>query len=228
MTPGPSAPTHHIMVHQADDARALEGRLSAFATRIERFRAFSDPEDNARARAALQDRLDAVRSLASPAAHRALTEQVQGALEAANALSLAGPVQAYVFYFGTAHGEAYLAGYGPVRPQTLAAPGVGLPLVDRLNNCVFEEVGPITIPGLLEARDEMPSEVGDTFEELDLSGEEDELSSLFALQSFCMLQEAFREAYHPRRLSAHDRLSPCLFYAQEHDGGLSALLLVEA
>lgn len=210
-----------------DDAGALAAQLTAFEAHIANLSGFSAPEDVARAKAALQDRLEAVRRLASPEAHRALVEQVRSVLGTASRISLSKPVQAYVFYFGTAHAVAYLAGYGALRPETLAAPGAALPLDDRLDNCLFEEVGPVEIPGLEDERDSMPSEVGDVLEELDLEAEEDRLSNLFALQSFCMLQAAFHEAYEPRRLATHERLSPCLFYAQEHDGGLAALLHVE-
>ncbi len=140
-----------------------------------------------------------------PALFERMREQVRGLAER-------GPIQTFVIDFNEAHSWAYLSAYGahkePVRDDHL-------PLANKVDNCVFEEVGPFRFEAHEQIRDELLSEP-DLETDYDLCGElSAALQSLFLKRVLLLFGES---TVSPDWLACTQRVTPCHVFVSIHDG----------
>ncbi len=206
-----------------DDPARLEAERTAFLELLADYSPFADDESNAEVRGFLEERLAELDALVGPETERALADGLAAALERLPRLGLAGrPLQALVFYFDRSFGRLYLAGYGSVAPERLAAPPPCLHLEDRRAEPIFDELGPLVVPGWEEARSALyDAEVPESY---DIADEAARLELLYVLSVYAALGRALAVGLKAEHLAGFALRWPLLAYVQEHDGGFCDLL----
>lgn len=138
-------------------------------------------------------------------------------------LSNASPAQTIVFDFNEGRSFVYLSAWGkhkkPVKEDYI-------PLDNKLNNCVFEEVGPFEFDGFEKIK-EMLYEGPEIDTEVDLVGDYSAaLEYLLTVKTLMVFKECFNVIFSSELVNKIKRIKPCYYYISLHDAD-DVLLYIE-